>query len=75
MSLSNIQAGRDLPDDLNVIVEISMNADPVDVHVGNQYLLRGCQHVLNWSRNCLKEVAPFGSHKVMVMKERMDQKK
>src|SRR3954454_6933430 len=29
MSLNNVPAGRDLPNDFNVIIEIPMNADPI----------------------------------------------
>jgi inorganic pyrophosphatase len=33
MSLDRVPAGRDLPDDFNVIIEIPMNADPVKYEV------------------------------------------
>lgn len=33
MSLNNIPAGRDLPNDFNVIIEIPMNADPIKYEV------------------------------------------
>ena len=29
MSLNNVPAGRDVPNDFNVIIEIPMNADPI----------------------------------------------
>ncbi len=33
MSLNNVPAGRDLPNDFNVIIEIPMNADPIKYEV------------------------------------------
>ena len=33
MSLNNVPAGRDVPNDFNVIIEIPMNADPVKYEV------------------------------------------
>jgi inorganic pyrophosphatase len=33
MSLNNVPAGRDLPNDFNVIIEIPMNSDPVKYEV------------------------------------------
>ncbi|MGA2550744.1 MAG: inorganic diphosphatase [Burkholderiaceae bacterium] len=33
MSFSNVPAGRDLPDDFNVVIEIPMNADPIKYEV------------------------------------------
>src|SRR3954449_7364474 len=33
MSLNNVPAGRDLPTDFNVIIEIPMNADPIKYEV------------------------------------------
>jgi inorganic pyrophosphatase len=33
MSLNNVPAGRNLPDDFNVIIEIPMNADPIKYEV------------------------------------------
>ena len=46
MSLNKVQAGRDLPNDFNVIIEIPMNADPIKYEVDNdrrpgRYLLLG----------------------------------
>src|SRR5436853_7421021 len=36
MSLNNVPAGRDLPNDFNVIIEIPMNADPVKYEVDKE---------------------------------------
>jgi inorganic pyrophosphatase len=36
MSLNNISAGRDLPNDFNVIIEIPMNADPIKYEVDKE---------------------------------------
>jgi inorganic pyrophosphatase len=36
MSLNNVPAGRDLPNDFNVIVEIPMNADPIKYEVDKE---------------------------------------
>ena len=33
MSLNNVPAGRDVPNDFNVIIEIPMNADPIKYEV------------------------------------------
>ncbi|MEO8407355.1 MAG: inorganic diphosphatase, partial [Oxalobacteraceae bacterium] len=33
MSLNKVPAGRDLPNDFNVIIEIPMNADPIKYEV------------------------------------------
>ena len=33
MSLNNVPAGKDVPNDFNVIIEIPMNADPVKYEV------------------------------------------
>jgi inorganic pyrophosphatase len=36
MSLNNVPAGRDLPNDFNVIIEIPMNADPIKYEVDKE---------------------------------------
>jgi inorganic pyrophosphatase len=36
MSLNNVTAGRDVPNDFNVIIEIPMNADPVKYEVDKE---------------------------------------
>jgi inorganic pyrophosphatase len=36
MSLNNVNAGRDVPNDFNVIIEIPMNADPVKYEVDKE---------------------------------------
>jgi len=36
MSLNNVPAGRDVPNDLNVIIEIPMNADPIKYEVDKE---------------------------------------
>ena len=36
MSLNNVPAGRDVPNDFNVIIEIPMNADPVKYEVDKE---------------------------------------
>src|SRR5476651_2279816 len=36
MSLRNVPAGRSLPDDFNVIIEIPMNADPIKYEVDKE---------------------------------------
>ena len=36
MSLDRVTAGRDLPEDFNVIIEIPMNADPIKYEVDKQ---------------------------------------
>ncbi|HYD96341.1 MAG TPA: inorganic diphosphatase [Noviherbaspirillum sp.] len=36
MSLSNVPAGRNVPDDFNVIIEIPMNADPIKYEVDKE---------------------------------------
>jgi inorganic pyrophosphatase len=36
MSLNNVSAGRDLPNDFNVIIEIPMNADPIKYEVDKE---------------------------------------
>ncbi|MDB5729103.1 MAG: inorganic diphosphatase [Noviherbaspirillum sp.] len=36
MSLNNVPAGRDLPNDFNVIVEIPMNSDPIKYEVDKE---------------------------------------
>jgi len=36
MNLERVTAGRDVPDDVNVIIEIPMNADPVKYEVDKQ---------------------------------------
>jgi inorganic pyrophosphatase len=36
MSLNNVPAGRSLPDDFNVIIEIPMNADPIKYEVDKE---------------------------------------
>ncbi len=36
MSLSNVPAGRSVPDDFNVIIEIPMNADPIKYEVDKE---------------------------------------
>src|SRR4051794_37959717 len=36
MSLSNVPAGRDLPNDFNVIIEIPMNSDPIKYEVDKE---------------------------------------
>jgi inorganic pyrophosphatase len=36
MSLNNVSAGRDVPNDFNVIIEIPMNADPVKYEVDKE---------------------------------------
>ncbi|HWV63727.1 MAG TPA: inorganic diphosphatase [Oxalicibacterium sp.] len=36
MSLNNVPAGKDLPNDFNVIIEIPMNADPVKYEVDKE---------------------------------------
>jgi len=36
MSLSNVPAGRNIPDDFNVIIEIPMNADPIKYEVDKE---------------------------------------
>jgi inorganic pyrophosphatase len=36
MSLNNVPAGRDLPHDFNVIIEIPMNADPIKYEVDKE---------------------------------------
>jgi inorganic pyrophosphatase len=36
MSLNNVPAGRNLPDDFNVIIEIPMNADPIKYEVDKE---------------------------------------
>jgi inorganic pyrophosphatase len=36
MSLNNVSAGRDLPHDFNVIIEIPMNADPIKYEVDKE---------------------------------------
>jgi inorganic pyrophosphatase len=36
MSLNNVPAGRDVPNDFNVIIEIPMNADPIKYEVDKE---------------------------------------
>jgi inorganic pyrophosphatase len=36
MSLNNVNAGRDVPNDFNVVIEIPMNADPVKYEVDKE---------------------------------------
>ncbi|MBR7782620.1 inorganic diphosphatase [Undibacterium luofuense] len=36
MSLNNVPAGRDLPNDFNVIIEIPMNSDPIKYEVDKE---------------------------------------
>jgi inorganic pyrophosphatase len=36
MSLNNVNAGRDVPNDFNVIIEIPMNADPIKYEVDKE---------------------------------------
>ena len=36
MSLNHVPAGKDLPNDFNVIIEIPMNADPVKYEVDKE---------------------------------------
>ena len=36
MSFENVPAGRDLPDDFNVVIEIPMNADPIKYEVDKE---------------------------------------
>jgi len=36
MSLNNVPAGRDLPNDFNVIIEIAMNSDPIKYEVDKE---------------------------------------
>lgn len=36
MSLNNVSAGRDVPNDFNVIIEIPMNADPIKYEVDKE---------------------------------------
>jgi len=36
MSLNNVPAGRDLPHDFNVVIEIPMNADPIKYEVDKE---------------------------------------
>ena len=36
MSLNKVPAGRDLPNDFNVIIEIPMNADPIKYEVDKE---------------------------------------
>ncbi|CAN5875315.1 inorganic diphosphatase [soil metagenome] len=36
MSLNNVPAGRDLPNDFNVVIEIPMNADPIKYEVDKE---------------------------------------
>ena len=36
MSLTNVPAGRDVPNDFNVIIEIPMNADPIKYEVDKE---------------------------------------
>ena len=36
MNLDRVTAGRNLPDDFNVIIEIPMNADPIKYEVDKQ---------------------------------------
>ncbi len=36
MSLNNVSSGRDLPNDFNVIIEISMNGDPIKYEVDKE---------------------------------------
>jgi inorganic pyrophosphatase len=36
MSLNNVTAGRDVPNDFNVIIEIPMNADPIKYEVDKE---------------------------------------
>src|SRR3954465_12833653 len=36
MSLNNVPAGKDLPNDFNVVIEISMNGAPVKLEVDKQ---------------------------------------
>ena len=36
MSLNKVSAGRDLPNDFNVIIEIPMNADPIKYEVDKE---------------------------------------
>ena len=36
MSLDNVSPGKNLPDDFNVIIEISMNADPIKYEVDKE---------------------------------------
>jgi inorganic pyrophosphatase len=36
MSLNNVNAGRDVPNDFNVVIEIPMNADPIKYEVDKE---------------------------------------
>ncbi|MFM8465499.1 MAG: inorganic pyrophosphatase, partial [Burkholderiaceae bacterium] len=36
MSLNNVPAGHDVPNDFNVIIEIPMNADPIKDEVDKE---------------------------------------